>query len=104
MLDLKARYRQNPVVAIEDFGERSLALHCEELRFIEINATAHDLVRRLDEGMTLEEAAAAMARDYDQPLEIIVADAAATVADMVALDLLQPLPVSETEPLIEEAT
>lgn len=82
-------YRLNPVVVIEDFGERSLALHCEELRFVELNATARDLVNRLDGQMSLKQVAAAMAADYDQPLDAILADAQVILAQMEQLDIVE---------------
>jgi hypothetical protein len=81
-------YCLNPVVAIEDFGERSLALHCEDLRMIELNATARDLLRRLDGETSLEQVAAAIAEEYGQPLEIVLADVQETVVQMVDLDLV----------------
>lgn len=81
-------YRLNPVVAIEDFGERSLALHCEDLRMIELNTTARDLLRRLDGKTSLEQIAAAIAEEYDQLLETVLTDVQETVAKMVDLDLV----------------
>ena len=86
---LPATYRLNPVVAIEDFGERSLALHCEDLRMVELNATARDLVRRLDGQTPLEQVAAAIARDYDQSPETVFVDVQETIAQMVALDIVE---------------
>lgn len=81
-------YRVNPVVAIEDFGERSLALHCEGLHMIELNATARDLLRRLDGETSLEQVAAAIAEEYGQPLETVLADVQETVVQMIDLDLV----------------
>jgi hypothetical protein len=90
-LDPSDIYRQNPVVAIEDFGERSLVLHCEDLRMVELNATARDLVRRLDGGATLHQVAASMAETYDQPLERVLADVRESVAQLVELDIVVPV-------------
>lgn len=90
-VDPSHRYRQNPVVAIEDFGERSLVLHCEDLRMVELNATARDLVRSLDGGATLREVAASMAEAYDQPLERVLADVRESVAQLVELDIVVPV-------------
>jgi hypothetical protein len=82
-------YRLNPAVAIEDFGERSLALHCIDLRLVELNTTARDLIHRLDGRASLHQAAEAMARDYNRPLETVLADVQAVVAEMHELDLVE---------------
>jgi hypothetical protein len=88
-IDSSHVYRQNPVVAIEDFGERSLVLHCEELRLVELNATARDLVRRLNGGATLRQVAASMAEAYVQPLNRVLSDVRGTIAHLVELDILE---------------
>lgn len=85
-------YRLNPVVAIEDFGERSLALHCEDLRLVELNATARDLVNRLDGETPLEAVAAAMAAEYAQPVEVILEDARVILGQMEQLGIVEPVP------------
>lgn len=82
-------YRLNPAVAIEDFGERSLALHCIDLRLVELNTTARDLVHRLDGRASLHQVAAAMAKDYERPLEVVLADAQTVVAKMRELDIVE---------------
>jgi hypothetical protein len=82
------KYRMNPVVAIEDFGERSLALHCEDLRMVELNATARDLLRMLDGETSLEQAAEALAEAYGQSPEAVLADVRETIDQMVELDLV----------------
>jgi hypothetical protein len=81
-------YVINPVVAIEDFGDRSLVLHCEDLRLTELNATARDILRRLDGESPLSDIAELMASDYDQPFEIVLTDLLEVMEQMVALDLV----------------
>jgi hypothetical protein len=88
MVALTSKCRLNPVVAIEDFGERSLALHCEDLRLAELNATARDIIRRLDGGNRLSEVALAMSVAYDQPLVAIEADVVTVIEQMVTLDIV----------------
>jgi len=83
--------RLHPAVAIESFGERSLALHCEELRLVELNATAADLLARLDGLSTLQQVAAVMAADYGQPLDDVWADVQESIAQMVDLGLVEQL-------------
>ena len=84
-------YRLNPVVAIEDFGERSLALHCEDLRLVELNLTARDLINRLDGETPLEAVAAAMAAAYDQPVEVILEDARVILGQMEQIGIVEPV-------------
>lgn len=91
MPDPSTIYRVNPVIAIEDFGERSLALHCEELRFVELNTTARDLIYRLDGHTSLEQAAAVMAAAYHQPLHVILEDAQVILAQMAQLGIVEPV-------------
>ncbi|MFP4345945.1 MAG: PqqD family protein [Anaerolineales bacterium] len=81
-------YIVNPVIAIEDFGDRSLVLHCEDLRLTELNATARDILRRLDGESPLSGIAELMASDYDQPLEVVLADLLEIMEQMAALDLV----------------
>ena len=90
-------YRLNPVVAIEDFGERSLALHCEDLRLVELNATARNLVNRLDGETPLEAVAAAMAAEYQQPFETILEDARIILGQMEQLGIVEPVQPQVTE-------
>jgi hypothetical protein len=78
----------NPVVAIEDFDDRSLVLHCEDLRLAELNATARDIVNRLDGEADLRHVATKMAEDYDQPPDEVLSDVLAVVEQMVALDIV----------------
>jgi hypothetical protein len=97
-------YRLNDAVAIEDFGERSLALHCVDLRLIELNATARDMLRCLDGQADLEQVSASMANDYGQPMAAILSDVQEIVTQMVELDLVERVaPASEEETFSREA-
>lgn len=87
-----AVYRLHPAVAIEDFGPRSLILHCTTLHLIELNATARDILSRLDGQVSLVEVAQAMAGEYDQPTSIILADVQALVSDMLSLEIVERIP------------
>ncbi len=89
MVESTAVFSLNPVVAIEDFHQSSLALHCEELRLVELNVTARDIVGRLDGQRTLAEVADAMAADYDQPVDMVLSDVIEVIEQMVALDVVQ---------------
>lgn len=92
MVDASWTYRLNPVVAIEDFDERSLALHCIDLRLVELNATARDLLARLDGQATLREVAAALAADYGQSEEVVRQDVLDIIARMLDLGLVERVP------------
>jgi len=91
MSDTLPIYRLNPAVAIEDFGERSLALHCEDLRLVELNATARDLINRLDGETPLEAIVATMAMVYAQPVEVILEDARVILGQMEQLGIVEPV-------------
>ena len=86
---LESVYRLNPAVAIEDFGDAALALHCIDLQLVELNATAQDLVARLDGRSTLGGVAAAMAEEYDQSTETIEADAAEIACQLLKFNIIE---------------
>jgi len=88
-------YQLHPAVAIESFGERALALHCVDLRLVELNATARDLLARLDGETTLQEVAAAMAADYDQPPADVWFDVQESISQMVDLGLVEQISPGE---------
>lgn len=96
MVEASWIYRLNPVVAIEDFGARSLALHCVDLRLVELNAAARDIVSRLDGQVDLRQVAAAVAEDYDQPPETVLADVQAVIGQMADLDIVERVPADDT--------
>ncbi len=91
MPELASIYRQNPDIAVEDFGERSLVLHCTRIQLVELNATARDVLKKLDGQTSLEEIARAMVEQYDVAFETALADVRAIVAEMRALDLVEPV-------------
>jgi hypothetical protein len=98
-IDLSEVYCLNPAIAIEDFGERSLALHCTELRLVELNATARDLVRKLDGRATLHEAARSIAENYGQPLGTVLEDVQAIMTQMIELGVVEHVaPRAEARP------
>jgi hypothetical protein len=98
--DISSRvYRVNPAIAIEDFDDRSLALHCVDLRLVELNTTARDLLSRLDGQSSLRQVAASVAKDYDRPSEAVLADVQVAIAQMVELDVVESTPSA-----LEEAT
>ncbi len=88
-------YVLHPAVAIESFGERSLALHCEDLRLVELNATAADLLSRLGGQASLQAVAAAMAADYGRPVNEVWADVRESISQMTALGLVQRISPGE---------
>lgn len=88
MIELSYIYRVNPVIAIEDFGERSLALHCEDLWLIELNSTARRVLQSLDGESTLWQVAQEMAAHFQQPIDVIVSDVQEAAAQMIQLGLV----------------
>ena len=57
--ELGLRYALRRDVALEDFGERSLALRCDALELREVNASARQMLALLDGVRTAEDIAAA---------------------------------------------
>jgi hypothetical protein len=82
-------YRLNPVVAVEHFGRRSLALHCVDLRLVELNATARDLLSRFDGKATLDEISAGLARDYGQTETDAISDIRAAADQLLEVGILE---------------
>ncbi len=82
-------YVLNQAVAIENFGECSLALHCDSLRLIELNAVACDLLARLDGETTVDQVAQAMAEEYDQSLAAVLEDVQLTLGQLAELEIVE---------------
>ena len=88
MVVMSSIYVLNPAITIEDFSERALALHCTSLRLVELNATARDLLARLDGQACLARIATEMAHDYQQPEDTVQEDLLEIVAAMAELDVV----------------
>ena len=69
-------------VAIEDFAEGSLVLLCEQLRLVQLNPTARDIVGRLDGQRTLYQVAEQVAQKAGHPVEQVLGDIQDLVADL----------------------
>lgn len=80
---------RNPDVAVEVFGDRSLAFHCSEHRLLELNATARDLLARLNGETTVGQVAAEMADTYNQTVETMLLDVQRTLARMAELNIVK---------------
>ncbi|MGB9723928.1 MAG: PqqD family protein [Chloroflexia bacterium] len=89
MCEPRAIYCRHPAVAVEDFGARLLALHCTDLRLVELNPTAGDLLSRLDGQTPLEQIARSMAEDYCRPPDRVLADVLEAVRSMAELGLVE---------------
>lgn len=76
-------------VAIEDFHDGSLALLCEQLRLVQLNLLARDIVGRLDGRRTLLQVATALADAYEQPLEQVLQDVRDLMADLQAQGVVE---------------
>jgi hypothetical protein len=77
-----ARFALRDEVAIEDFDDGSLVLLCEQLRLVELNPTARDVVGRLDGQRSVRQVAQAVAEAFEQPLEPVLADLVELLADL----------------------
>jgi hypothetical protein len=74
---------------VEPFGDRFLALHCEDLRLLELNSTSAYLLARLDGRKALSRIAADMAKDFGQPFHVVLSDLREATARMVELGLVE---------------
>ena len=84
-----ARYALRDEVAIEDFDDGSLVLLCEQLRLVQLNPVARDVVGRLDGRRTVRQVAECVARDYDHPLEEVLADVGELLAHLEAQGVVE---------------
>jgi hypothetical protein len=84
-------YRRSPAVAVEDFGERSLVLHCTNLEVIELNATARDVLKLLDGQASPREVADSITERYDTTPETALQDIQAIIVEMENLNLVEPV-------------
>ncbi len=96
-MEPSAIFHLHPAVAIEDFESGSLALNVETLRLVELNHTAREIARRLEQGQSLGEIAAAIAKDYAQPVNTVLADVTEVIEQLLALEIIQPGAATEGE-------
>jgi len=73
-LQSQAHYVLRDEVAIEDFEGGSLVLLCEQLRLVQLNPMARDIVGRLDGERTVRQVAEAVAQAHGQPFERVLSD------------------------------
>lgn len=97
MIERSSIFYLHPAVAIEDFETGSLALNVETLQMVELNATAREMTRYLEQGHSVGEIAAALAEAYAQPIETVLEDVSAVIEQLLALDIIQPGAASEAE-------
>ena len=71
---LDVRYALRKEVAVEDFDDGSLLFLCDQLRLVELNPVARDVVAHLNDGRTIYQVAEAVASVYDQPIRVVLAD------------------------------
>jgi hypothetical protein len=70
----QAYYVLREEVAIEDFEDGSLALLCEQLRLVQLNPIARDIVGRLDGERAVRQVAEAIAQAHGQPFDQVLSD------------------------------
>lgn len=89
LVELSNTFILSPAVAIECFGDRLLILHCSRLEFVEINATAHDFLDRLDGESDLSQVAREVAEKFRQPVEVVVRDLQEVAGQLLALEVIE---------------
>jgi hypothetical protein len=77
-----ACYTVRDEVAIEDFDDGSLVLLCEQLRLVELNPIARDVVGRLDGTCTVRQVAGAVAQAYGEPSDRVLSDLLNLLTDL----------------------
>jgi hypothetical protein len=70
----QAHYVLRDEVAIEDFEDGSLVLLCEQLRLVQLNPMARDIVGHLDGERTVRQIAEAVAQAHGQPFDQVLSD------------------------------
>jgi hypothetical protein len=70
----QAHYVLRDEVAIEDFDGGSLVLLCEQLRLVQLNPMARDIVGHLDGECTVRQVAETVAQAHGQPFDQVLAD------------------------------
>jgi hypothetical protein len=88
-LDALSRVAVRDEVAIEDFEEGSLALLCEQLRLVQLNPTARDVLGWLDGERTVGQVAEEVATAYGQPSQRVQVDLLELLADLEAQDVVE---------------
>ncbi|MBN1922414.1 MAG: PqqD family protein [Anaerolineae bacterium] len=97
MIERSSIFHLHPALAIEDFETGSLALNVETLQMVELNHTAREMTRYLEQGHSMEDIAAAMAEAYAQPIETVLEDVSAVIEQLLALGIIRPGVADETK-------
>jgi pyrroloquinoline quinone biosynthesis protein D len=92
---LQTHYVLRGEVAIEDFEDGSLALLCEQLRLVQLNPMARDIVGRLDGEHAVRKVAEAVAQAHGQPFERVLADVLELLAALEAQGVVERLEKQE---------
>lgn len=77
-------FQLRPEAAIEDFGDRSLALLCDSLQLRELNAAARKIVARLDGRRPVKDIAETLARASGAPVPEMLAAVRAALQQLEA--------------------
>jgi len=73
-LQSQAHYVLRDEIAIEDFEDGSLALLCEQLRLVQLNPVAREILALLDGERTVRQVAEAVAQAHGQPFDQVLSD------------------------------
>jgi pyrroloquinoline quinone biosynthesis protein D len=92
---LQTHYVLRDEVAIEDFEDGSLALLCEQLRLVQLNPMARDILGRLDGESAVRQVAEAVAQAHGQPFERVLADVLELLAALEAQGVVERLEKQE---------
>jgi len=82
-------FRLSAQAAIEDFDDGSLVLLCNDLRLVELNHTARQIVGLIDGARTLEQIAEIIARTYSEPFDQALTDVTELLNDLQAQGVVE---------------
>ena len=74
-------------------------MNCDDLRLIELNSTATEMLSLLDGERTLDQIAAMMAEKYNQPLETVLTDITAIIEQLLELEIVTATPAATEQRL-----
>ena len=84
-------YALKDEVAIEDFDNEALLLHCDKNRMLQLSSLARDILAKLNGERTISQIAEEIASEYEKPLNEVLVDVREVLSNLEAEGVLKPL-------------
>lgn len=84
-------YSLKDEVAIEDFDDEALLLHCQKNRMLQLSGLGRDILARLNGERTISHIAEEIAFEYERSLNEVLLDVRELLAHLEAEDMVKPL-------------